>query len=148
MSTDTHENNPHCDGKFGQICWLEIPVTDVRRAIAFYRAVFDWCCKDESMPHPLDSIQAVHFFMNGTLNGAFLVMFPEDLVKTAGSKGSGRQSALATYCVADIEETLRKVEKAGGAVIVPKTAIGGDMGSFARFVDTDGNLQGIWDQTM
>jgi predicted enzyme related to lactoylglutathione lyase len=26
----------------------------------------------------------------------------------------------------------------------PKTEIGGNMGCFARFIDTEGNLQGIW----
>lgn len=26
----------------------------------------------------------------------------------------------------------------------PKTEIGGNMGFFARFIDTEGNLQGIW----
>jgi predicted enzyme related to lactoylglutathione lyase len=39
---------------------------------------------------------------------------------------------------------LELMTSADGFGDSPKTDIGGDMGYFARFIDTEGNLQGIW----
>jgi predicted enzyme related to lactoylglutathione lyase len=45
--------------------------------------------------------------------------------------------------VADIEETLEKVQAAGGKTVVPKTAIPG-AGHFAMFSDADGITAGLY----
>jgi predicted enzyme related to lactoylglutathione lyase len=103
--------------KYGQICWLQIPVTDSARAMAFYRHVLDWDCKDECLPGPLSHIKQINFFSKGSLNGAFATVEPEDLIKVARDS-STKQSVLASYTVASIEETLEKVQKAGGRAVV------------------------------
>jgi len=76
------------------------------------------------------------------LNGAFLLMPSEN---EAADLGPPKQDVpVTTFLVESIEETIKKVEAAGGKVHIPKTEIGGDMGFFARVIDTEGNLQGIW----
>jgi len=126
----------------GQICWLEVPVSDLARAAAFYKAVLGWECdaSAEGKPSTLPTAKTVHFFSKGVMNGAFLVM------ADGGAVGCDvkRPGAVATFMVDGIEESLSKVEAQGGKAVVPKTEIGGDMGYFARFTDSEGNLQGLW----
>lgn len=38
---------------------------------------------------------------------------------------------------------LRKVERAGGKVVLPRTRFG-EMGHYARVADSEGNLIGLW----
>ncbi len=151
----------------GEICWLEVPCNDVARVASFYTAVLGWQSADpaSSPPRPgaLEGADAVHMFTSGKLSGAFVKMGkPEDVAVVADAAHPAKSAVLAYYYVASIEETLKKVEEAGGRVHVyvflqicgeleltghrrPKTAIaGGSMGHFARFIDTEGNLQGIW----
>jgi predicted enzyme related to lactoylglutathione lyase len=45
--------------------------------------------------------------------------------------------------VDSIEEACKKVEDAGGAIILPKREIGQGMGWIAAFKDTEGNILGF-----
>lgn len=45
--------------------------------------------------------------------------------------------------VGPIEETLAKITSQNGVVIMPKTAIGPDMGWIAIFKDTEQNMMGL-----
>ncbi|KAH8662549.1 hypothetical protein BX600DRAFT_513364 [Xylariales sp. PMI_506] len=128
--------------KYGQICWLEVPVADAARAGEFYRAVLDWDCKDQALPGPLPAVKQVHFFTKGDLNGAFITVDPDTLARLATDPI--KQSVVASYAVQSIEKTLEKVLSSGGKVVVPKTMLGPNMGAFARFEDTEGNVQGVW----
>ncbi|KAB5515208.1 hypothetical protein GE09DRAFT_980088 [Coniochaeta sp. 2T2.1] len=131
----------------GQIWWLEVPCKSVPRAAAFYAAVLGWKCPDpeKGNPAPAPGVATAHPFNCGMLNGAFAKMASDDdVASVADAANQGRMPVLATYLVASIDDTLAKVEEAGGRVHVPKTEIGGNMGFFARFIDTEGNLQGIW----
>jgi predicted enzyme related to lactoylglutathione lyase len=47
-----------------------------------------------------------------------------------------------TITVKDIDESIKKIEKNGGKVVVPKMEIP-TMGTLAYFVDSEGNMQGI-----
>ncbi|KAJ9130174.1 hypothetical protein NKR19_g10005 [Coniochaeta hoffmannii] len=131
----------------GQILWLEVPCKSVSRAAAFYSAVLGWNCPDpeEGKPSPAPGLETAHPFKCGILKGAFSKMASEDdVASVADSANQARMPVLATYLVHSIDETLAKVQEAGGKVHVPRTEIGNNMGFFARFVDTEGNLQGIW----
>ncbi|EOO00358.1 putative glyoxalase bleomycin resistance protein dioxygenase protein [Phaeoacremonium minimum UCRPA7] len=132
----------------GQICWLEVPVTDPSRAKEFYSSVLGWDCDPAGKPSVMTGAEnAIHFFHKGeSLHGAFIQM-PEDgncLIRAWDAEDPLAMSVLTTYCVDSIEDTLAKVESHGGKVHVPKTAIGGNMGYFSRFIDSEGNLQGLW----
>jgi predicted enzyme related to lactoylglutathione lyase len=48
--------------------------------------------------------------------------------------------------VDDLATYRRKIEQAGGKILVPEQEVPG-MGSFALFSDPDGRVLGIWKQT-
>ncbi|KIW63991.1 hypothetical protein PV04_08951 [Phialophora macrospora] len=128
---------------YGQICWFEVPVTDVSRAATFYSTVLGWECNNlEGTPSPSGREKSVHMFSKGALNGAFLLMKDDAMV--AKFDDSKKAVPVATFLVSSIDETTKKIEAAGGQVNLPRTEIGGGMGFFARFIDTEGNLHGIW----
>ncbi|KFY69803.1 hypothetical protein V499_09747 [Pseudogymnoascus sp. VKM F-103] len=132
---------------YGQFCWLEVPVTDIERAKDFYTSVFNWECSPQGSPSPLTGARdVIHMFTKGGLHGAFVTVAEDCMVKAYDEKSPGKAPVLPTFCVESIEETLKVVESKGGRLHVPKTDIGGGMGFFARFIDSEGNLQGIWAQ--
>ena len=47
--------------------------------------------------------------------------------------------------VADIGETLAKVQELGGSVVLPSTPVG-DLGHSAYFTDSEGNVIGLWQE--
>ncbi|KAG7287164.1 hypothetical protein NEMBOFW57_006669 [Staphylotrichum longicolle] len=142
-----------CNDSFpavGELCWLEVPCNDIARVVSFYTTVLGWESADPasspSLPGAMDGTDAVHMFKTSKLSGAFVKMSkPEGVATVADAAHPAKAAVLTSFFVPSIEETLKKVEDAGGRVHVPKTAIaGGSMGYFARFIDSEGNLQGIW----
>ncbi|KAM4064061.1 lactoylglutathione lyase family protein [Hirsutella rhossiliensis] len=138
--------NDNSKPKVGEICWLEIPVHDVSRAQQLYGDVFGWVCQPEGVPHGRNGIQSMHFFNKGAVHGAFLLVMEGYQAVKYGRLDKEILPPLPTFCVDDCGETLTKVVAHGGKEQCPKTAIGGDMGYFARFTDTEGNIIGIWSQ--
>lgn len=55
----------------------------------------------------------------------------------------GYQAPVIVINVPSIDEYLRKIEKAGGKVVISKMKVG-DIGLYARFQDTEGNVIGLW----
>ncbi len=53
------------------------------------------------------------------------------------------KSPVITINVKDIDATAKKIEEAGGKVVMPKFAVG-DFGLSAYFQDTEGNVLGLW----
>ena len=51
---------------------------------------------------------------------------------------------VVTIGVDSIDETLKKVEAGGGSTVQPRTEIP-DMGAFAYFKDSEGNVVGLWE---
>jgi len=136
-------------------------VTDVARASKFYNSVLGWesDASAEGRPSNMAGTKSVHFFSKGVLNGAF------HLRDDAGVDAS-RPGAVVTFLVDSIDDTLAKAESAGGKSVVyaplrsskgckrrcadeipmfsSKTEIGGGMGFFGRFADSEGNIQGLF----
>lgn len=112
--------------------WFEIPVSDFRRAHAFYETILG--TKIERME------------MGPTVMG----MLPADQNAVGGAivfDGSSQPSANGTVVYlnggADLAPVLGRVEAAGGRIVVPKTEIGNDFGFFAHFLDSEGNKVGL-----
>jgi predicted enzyme related to lactoylglutathione lyase len=112
------------------ICHIEIPTTDFAKSKAFYEAVFGW--KVEIDP-------ATNYAMwtagEGPDGGFNLVKEP----CTCGEAG-----CLVYVRVASVDETVKKLEAAGGKATTPKTAVG-DMGWYAIFEDPAGGVAGLWE---
>jgi predicted enzyme related to lactoylglutathione lyase len=53
-------------------------------------------------------------------------------------------SPVLTVGVDSIDDSMKRVEAAGGTVVTPRTEIPG-MGAFAYFKDTEGNVLGLWE---
>ncbi|KAF6813023.1 glyoxalase bleomycin resistance protein dioxygenase [Colletotrichum sojae] len=146
MSSDTQQDSTAAPNPFGQMCWLEVPVSDPARAARFYTTVLGWECAEAGMPSPTPGIKTVHFFNKGDLHGGFLLMEAGNQIANHDETNPDRMPVLPTFCVQSIEETLGKVERLGGRVRVPKTKIGDGMGFFCRFIDCEGNMIGVWAQ--
>lgn len=122
----------------GRVVHFEIPADNLTRAQDFYREAFGWTIT----PAP-------------DMNYTMVATTPTDasgMPKEAGSINGGmmtRQgpitSPVITIEVDDIDATLPRIEQLGGAVAMPKRAIG-DMGFAAYFTDPEGNLLGLWEE--
>ncbi|KAM5376845.1 hypothetical protein ACJZ2D_005332 [Fusarium nematophilum] len=131
----------------GQICWLEVPARDVPRAKKFYTQLFGWEYGAEPAKPVGDCVKSMHFFNKGkSLHGAFLEVDEQYHVVNNISDRPAALPVMPTFCVEDCEKTLEKAGSEGGKTAIPKTAIGGEMGYFARLIDTEGNMIGIWSQ--
>ena len=114
------------------INWFEIPVTDLDRATAFYETILDATLERMEIGTPV-------------------AVFPHDddegiggALSLDGTKPS-RDGALVYLDVdGHIADVVGRVPDAGGEVLLPVTVIGGDMGSYAYILDTEGNRVGLF----
>lgn len=58
-------------------------------------------------------------------------------------KRDPKQQVANSIDVENIDKTSKEIEKAGGRMVVPKSAVP-NMGWFAFFTDIDGNVHGLW----
>jgi predicted enzyme related to lactoylglutathione lyase len=113
----------------GQLAvWFDIPVVDMGRAVTFYERVTGQKLKRIGVGPDKETAL---FESDGCLFSA-----PEDKPSHLGSR-------IYFDARPNIDEWLGRVKAAGGKVLVPRTAIGGDRGYFAYFEDSEGNRVGL-----
>jgi hypothetical protein len=108
------------------VSYVEIPVVDMARAIAFY---------EQALGVDIDTT---------VIDNVESALFP--VVETGANIGLARGESYTPslvgpriyLAVAAIDETLARVVAAGGEVLYPKTDIG-DLGFVAEFRDSEGN---------
>ena len=111
------------------IVHFEIPADDVRRAKKFYEDAFGWKISDPwNMNYFLVETRAEG---EVGINGGLMPRQNSD------------QPFMNYINVADIDEACKKVENAGGTVVLPKRKIAPGMGWIAAFKDTEGNILGF-----
>ena len=122
----------------GKIVHFEIPFDDGERARGFYREAFGWNLTE--MPEMSYTIAATGPTSEqgmpaepGFINGG--------MVDRANATPKG---PVLTVDVASIDAALEKIEQLGGAKLVGRTAIP-DMGFYAYFTDSEGNVMGLWE---
>jgi predicted enzyme related to lactoylglutathione lyase len=108
--------------------WFEIPVSDVQRATKFYEAAFGV----KLAPNEMGPLQMAWFPMEKGAPGA-----AGTLVKGEGFTPS-HQGSMVYFRVEAIDATLKKIVKAGGKTLLPRTSIG-QYGFIAHFADSEGN---------
>jgi uncharacterized protein len=112
--------------------YVEIPVSDMDRAVRFYEAVLGMSLERTSIDgHPM----ALFPYLDGA-PGVTAALAQGD------SYVPGRQGARVYFSVADIEATLARANAAGGRTLYPKTSIG-DLGWVAEFEDSEGKCIAI-----
>jgi uncharacterized protein len=111
----------------GPVAWFDIPVANMPRAMKFYERVTGQKLKHMKM----DSGKETALFETG----GCLFQAPEDKPSHFGSR---------VYFAADpgVEVWLKRVEEAGGKLLVPKQPTGAG-GYFAYFEDSEGNRVGL-----
>ncbi|MCB9182585.1 MAG: VOC family protein [Flavobacteriales bacterium] len=109
------------------ISWFEIPVYDIRRAARFYGTIYN-------------------LEMEVTGNGEFaMAYFPADkgiggaLIYGPGCVPSDTGTLVYLNAGNDLDGILGRVDLAGGRVIMPRSVISEAAGSFALFIDSEGN---------
>lgn len=122
-----------------RIVHFEIHAENPERAIEFYKAVFGWdfpVWMEEPVKYwgvmtaPQDSKEP-------GINGGLMVR-----KGSAPEEGQPVNAYVCTVEVSSIDETIAKIEEAGGVVALPKHALAG-IAWQAYYKDTEGNIFGI-----
>ena len=113
------------------LVWCEIPVTDLTRAMDFYRQVFEYeLTLDDSGPNPMAIFPARPGMASGHL-------YPG----TPAGNGQGPTVHLAVP--GRLEDALSRVAPAGGRTVGPIVTI--PPGRFGYATDPDGNSIGLFE---
>ncbi len=114
------------------IAWVEIPVSDMQRAVDFYNAVFNL------------SLQVLDF------GHEKMALFPNDegALSQANNFNPSTNGILASFNVADsMDATIMRISEKKGTIVIPKTKIEAEgRGYFATFIDSEGNKLGLYSQ--
>lgn len=113
------------------INWFEIPVLDFERAKKFYSTIYDY-----EMPEMQMGPNRMGFLLfdqqNQGIGGA--------IVKGEGYVPTTFGAKLYLSAGPDLSHVLNRVPDAGGKVIAEKMLVTPELGYFAAFEDTEGNL--------
>ena len=121
----------------GRIVHFELPYDDGDRARSFYGELFGW----DLQSYPGEGEYTL------VITGPSGDQGPTEPGFINGGMGPRDQSFSAPTVVIDvdsIDETLQRIEAAGGTVISGRTPVG-PMGWAAYFRDTEGNQVGLWE---
>jgi predicted enzyme related to lactoylglutathione lyase len=111
-----------------QINYLEIPTKDLNATKSFFEKAFGWTFLDYGPEYSC--------FLNVGIDGGFF------LAPTASVTDQG--AALIVLYSSDLEESLAKVELAGGIIIKPVFEFPG--GRRFQFLDPAGNEYAVWSE--
>jgi predicted enzyme related to lactoylglutathione lyase len=113
------------------ITWFEIPAKDLERAVWFYESVLQQSLKRETMG---PSAMAVFPYREPGIGGA---------LTHAPNLSPAKDGSVIYLRTQRLDETLERVTRAGGRIVLEKTALPDGMGAFAHFVDCEGNRVGL-----
>ena len=114
--------------KYNPVVYFEIPVTDIDRAIKFYKSVFNFTFKKEVIDK--NEMALFPFFnKNAGISGA---LAKGEIYKPTND------GVVIYFKTENIDETLRMAIESGGQLLYPKTS-NGDLGFVAEFEDSEGN---------
>jgi predicted enzyme related to lactoylglutathione lyase len=122
-----------------RVVHFEIPFDDGDRARAFYGEVFGW----QVMPVPGMEYTMVMTGPTDQETGPTEPGYINGGLFERSEQFPGKAPNLVID-VASIDDALRQVKEAGGAVVGERMAVG-DMGFAGYFSDTEGNLVGLWE---
>lgn len=114
----------------GAINWFEVPVTDFERARTFYQAIYVY-----EMPVNRMGPVLMGFFQHEQGDG-----IGGAIVHGHGYQPSSDGVKIYLNGGEDLNTVLERVAAAGGSVVTEKTEITPELGFFASFLDTEGNL--------
>lgn len=116
--------------KHNTFAWIEIPVSDMNRAVTFYEKVF------QVHLHQVD------------FGGMLMAWFPPAGTEAPGATGTlikqesyipSQEGPLVYFYSENVQNELDRVEAAGGKIYQPKTQISPEYGFMGVFIDSEGN---------
>lgn len=125
-----------------RVVHFEIAVSNFEEAKKFYQSIFDW--KFVSWGEHVDYIiiQTGKTDENGMPQEPAFINGGMYIRQTPVAGGAGENAFICTVEVENIDETLKKVEEAGGKIIIKKKEIP-TVGFSARCKDLDDNIFGL-----
>ena len=114
------------------IVWFEIPADNVERAKKFYGELFGW--NIEKFPGPMEYWHIDTGGGDDSPDGGLLKR-----------QNPGHQGITNYVGVASVDQFVGKVQKLGGKVCMPKTAVP-QSGYFAVCQDTENNTFALWER--
>jgi len=131
--------DPQMSTMMNKVSHFEIPYEDQERAQKFYEEVFGW---------EITKFSDEGYYLAFTTKSDPNTMMPSEPGAINGgllNRDSTAKHPLLVIDVPNIDEHIKKIEDAGGELIMPKVSVG-DSGFFARVADTEGNVIAIWQQ--
>ncbi len=121
-----------------KVVHFEIPADDMKKAAEWYKKVFGWNTEEASdMPYVMaTTVERDENHMPkevGAINGGFY---------ERNDNGASKNPVIVIK-VGDIDESMEKIKTEGGEIVMDKMEIS-DMGLYAQFKDSEGNIMGIW----
>ncbi len=117
------------------VTWFEIPVYNIQRATTFYNSIYNM-----EMEMNVGPDHAMAYFPVDKGIGGALVAGPGCIPNATGT-------LIYLNAGSDMDSVLGRVELAGGRVIMPRTMISEAAGSFALFIDSEGNRLALHEGT-
>jgi len=120
-----------------KVAHFEIPFDDQERAQKFYQDVFGW---------QINKFADMDYYIVTTCKTDPKTMMPTEPGAINGGllkKDPTGEHPLIVIDVPSVDEHIKKIESAGGKVVMPTMKVG-DFGLYARVADTEGNVIGIW----
>ncbi len=115
--------------------WFEIPAAKLDRAVQFYEKVLSVKLQRETMG-PMQMAVFPHQQPGST--GA--------VITAEGYRPTQEGTVIYLNLAQDLAGPLAKVEKAGGKVLLGKSALPDNVGFYAQFLDSEGNRVGFFSQ--
>ncbi|MFI5204950.1 MAG: VOC family protein [Flavobacteriales bacterium] len=112
-----------------RVVHFEIPCDNPEKTMAFFKEVFGW--KFQQFGHEEYWAVTTGDENSPGINGGLM------------KKKDPKQPIANSIEVANMDEHIKKIEKSGGKVVVPKMAIP-TLGWLAYFSDPDGNIHGLY----
>ena len=121
------------------IVYFQIPADDIERSKKFYNQLFGWKIDkspEANTPEGMENWSITTTDHNG-----------KEALGGGMSKRQMPQQQITNFIdIGSVDEYLSKVERLGGKVVVPKTAVPG-MGYYAVCLDTENNSFGIFESS-
>lgn len=112
-----------------KVVHFEIPCDDPEKTMAFFKEVFGWQFQQFGAEQYWSTVTGDE--KSPGINGGIM------------KKRDPRQPIVNSISVESIDDHTKKIEKAGGRIVVPKMPVP-SVGWLAYFTDPDGNIHGIY----
>lgn len=113
------------------VTWFEIPVADFERATTFYETLLD----AKLLPFPGSEPCNIFPIKDGGVSGC--------IVQRPQHKPSADGTVVFLNADGKLDASLKRAEKLGAPILVPRTEIPGGFGYFACLQDSEGNHVGL-----